>query len=455
MNSSRVERFARRLPQAKTDAVRSASALKTTQRREALAASFMGREDEAREFAARVKAGVLDDLKALLLRFEEKCVQKGVRVHWAATAESARKTILEIAASVAPKGSTVVKGKSMATEEIHLNGALEEAGYRVVETDLGEFVVQIDGDAPSHIVTPIIHKDRFEIARSFEREGLGEYTEQPEALTAQARAFLRERFREAKVGISGVNFAIAETGRIVIVENEGNNRLSTTAPDVHIAVMGIEKLLRTEQELPVFLKLLACSATGQRVTTYVHFVSGPRRQDEEDGPREVHVVLLDNGRSQILGGRYRDILRCIRCGACLNVCPVYRQASGHGYAHVYGGPLGAVLAPALEGVAAMGDLSKASSLCGACEEVCPVRIPIPHMLLRLRAEAAKSGAFGDGIPWRRFAAAASSPLKWRLALWLLPIALRMPSPFRRAWGEFRSAPRRSGRSFRRWWRGRS
>jgi L-lactate dehydrogenase complex protein LldF len=339
----------------------------------------------------------------------------------------------------------------MATEEIHLNRHLEEAGYEPVETDLGEFVVQIDHDTPSHIVTPIIHKNRKEIATSFEREGLGPYTEVPEELAMQARAALRERFKQAKIGISGVNFATVDTGRIVLVENEGNNRFSTTAPDVHIALMGIEKMIPREADLPLFLKLLAGSATGQALTTYTHLISGPRRSDEIDGPTDVHLVLLDNGRSRVLKGPYRDILGCIRCGACLNVCPVYRQGSGHAYGHVYPGPLGAVLAPALEGVDKFGHLAKASTLCGACQEVCPVKIPIPDMLLLLREEGKRTRAVEDPAPWGVYAIGATHPTLWRVGLKMLPLAKALPHPMKSGWAEFKDLPKREGRNFRSWW----
>ena len=247
----------------------------------------------------------------------------------------------------------------------------------------------------------------------------------------QARERIRSYFQQAKIGISGVNFAIAETGRLVLVENEGNNRLSTTAPDVHIALIGIEKLLPREQDLPLFLQLLGCSATGQQLTSYVHLISGPRN------------------------GPYAEILRCIRCGACLNVCPVYRQATGHAYGHVYSGPLGAVLASALEGVEKMGWVAKASSLCGACEEVCPVSIPIPRMLLQVRSEAEEKGVADQSAPWPRLAALANRPWLWRLGLKMLPLAQRLPNQAAKLWKEQREPPAREGRDFRRWWNGRS
>ncbi len=442
----KVEQFARLIELRTVDSVRSASAAKITGRTRALDLAFSDSE-AARLEAHRIKATVLDELPELLEEFERNATANGIQIHWAKDAESARRQILEICSS-APL--LVVKGKSMATEEIHLNPALIEAGHEVVETDLGEFVVQIDDDTPSHIVTPIIHKDRVDVARSFQREHLGPYTEDPIALAGQARVHLREKFKQAHVGISGVNFALVKEGALVILENEGNNRLSTTAPDIHIAVMGIEKLLRSGRDLPLFLRLLAASATGQRATVYAHFIKGPRREDESDGPREVHVILLDNGRSRILNSRYRDILRCIRCGACLNVCPVYRQVSGHGYRHTYSGPLGAVLAPSLEGVEAMGDLAKASTLCGACEEVCPVRIPIPDMLLKLREEAVRKGA-SDGIPWSAYAFGATSSGRWKAGMTLLPMAGGAAPG---GWTEFREAPRQEGQSFRDWWAGR-
>ncbi len=449
MKASRVEGFARQLAPSTTDSVRAATVNQVV-RRLAMLPQSVGDVEAARTAAAQLKSHVLDNLGPLLEQLEANCERNGIQVHWAEDAREAREIILRLAGD----RRRVVKAKSMATEEIHLNPYLEERGFEVTETDLGEYVVQIDGDRPSHIVAPIIHKSLKQVAESFSREGLGPYSEVAEELTMQARAKLRSKFREAEVGISGVNFAIAETGRLVLVENEGNNRFSTTAPEVHIALMGLEKVLPRETDLALFLRLLAASATGQQVTTYTHFIAGPRRGDETDGPREVHLVILDNGRSRILEGPYRDILRCIRCGACLNVCPVYRQASGHAYGHVYSGPLGAVLAPALEGVAALGDLAKASTLCGACEEVCPVKIPIPAMLLDIRRQAAESES--DSAPWAAYALGATRPALWRAGLTMLPLASKVAvHPMKSGWAEFRELPARTGRDFRRWQRGRS
>ncbi len=451
MSASRVERFARELAPLRIASVRGATKTKTAMRETALRLSLGEDWEHARDAAARIKDGVLNDLGRQLERLESACQDQGIRVHWATDAESARRQILEIIAAAIPsKSARIVKAKSMATEEIHLNHALETAGHNVVETDLGEFVVQLDGDTPSHIVTPIIHKNRFDVAESFERAGLGPYTEDPSELALQARSHLREMFRLADVGISGVNFAVAASGRLVIVENEGNNRLSTTTPRIHIALMGIEKVIPEEADLATFLKLLAASATNQFVTTYVHFVSGPRKPDEADGPVEVHLVLLDNGRSRICNGPYKAILRCIRCGACQNACPVYRQTSGHAYGHVYGGPIGAVFAPALEGVEAQGELSKASSLCGLCEEVCPVKIPIPEMLLELRNEWVGKGGDPGGL-WKPFGTVALDPALWRATIGLSGLADTFGFLVR-GWTEHREPPKRQGRDFRRWWR---
>lgn len=446
-----AEQFAQDLDPRTRLAVHSASALKTQHRRDALDRSFVDPE-EARTAAEATREYVLDHLHDLLIEFERNAIANGWQVHWASDAAAARDLITRIIADAPP--GPVVKGKSMATEEIHLNAAIEAAGRIVIETDLGEFVVQLDHDMPSHIVTPIIHKTRQDVAASFRKAGLGPETHDPAELSLQARRYLREAFRTAAVGISGVNFALVKEGAIVVIENEGNNRLSTTAPPVHIALMGIEKLLPSAADLPVFLRLLAGSATGQRITTYTHFIRGPRQADEADGPREAHLVLLDNGRSRIMNSEQRAILRCIRCGACLNVCPVYRQITGHGYRHPYSGPLGAVLAPSLEGLPAYGDLAKASTLCGACEEVCPVRIPIPDQLVRLRHQLVRQVGDPSPMPWPAYAALATNPARWRQALTMLPMAGALPFMLS-GWTRVREAPRTSGPSFRDWWARRS
>ena len=288
----------------------------------------------------------------------------------------------------------IAKGKSMASEEIGLGHALEADGLRVVETDLGEYIVQLAGEPPSHITAPAVHMDRGEVARLFtEAHGLSEpLPDDPPGLTAFARERLREVFMGADMGICGVNFAVADTGSFALVTNEGNGRLVTSMPKVLIAIMGMERIVPSFRELGLLLPMLVASASGRAVTTYFAFVNGPRLPDEPDGPDEVHVVVLDNGRSDILNSRYRSILNCIRCGACQNVCPVYRHVGGHGYGSVYGGPIGAVLTPLLVGFELAGDLPHASSLCGACTEVCPVKIPLHEHLLELRKDVAESRA---------------------------------------------------------------
>lgn len=437
---NRIADFQSSVSPAVVDSVRLASRAKVTSRFRQVEAA--GDDwSAARQRASLVRQDSIDHLPELLQEFEAKATDNGLIVHWAATAESACEQVAAIIRAATPQSALIVKGKSMVTEEIHLNEALQRHGHEVVETDLGEFVVQLDGDTPSHIVTPIIHKSRADVARTYRAHGLPAESTQPEALAATARQHLREKFRRADVGISGANFLVAETGQIVIVENEGNNRLSTTAPDVHIVVAGIEKVIRYAADVPNLLRLLARSATGQPITVYTHLVQAPRSQNELDGPRQVHVVFVDNGRTRALAGPYREILKCIRCGACLNVCPVTRAATGHAYGHVYSGPLGAVFAHAVAPDNEFKDLAHASTLCGACQEVCPVAIPIPALLERIRAESIESGE------WRAWRQIAERDQLWRATRSLLPMVARM------AGVSVAAGPR--GRDFRRWWRDRS
>jgi L-lactate dehydrogenase complex protein LldF len=335
------------------------------------------------ELAAQIKQHTLENLPRYLEQFATAAERNGTRVHFAADARAACQMVCEIARRNDAK--LAVKAKSMVTEEIRLNDALESAGVRAVETDLGEFVIQIDHDRPSHIVTPIIHKDRQQIAQSLTREIGCDYTEDPTELTALARQHLRGVFRRCDLGITGVNFAVAETGTLCICTNEGNGRMTVTRPRVHVALMGIEKLVPRLPDLAVLLKLLARSSTGQPLTVYTTLITGPRRPRDPDGPDEVHVVLLDNGRSDILGSPYAEVLRCVRCGACLNACPVFRNIGGHAYDSVYPGPIGSLVTPLLGGLAEHAELARASSLCGACQVACPVKIDIPGLLVKLRA----------------------------------------------------------------------
>jgi len=414
--------------------------------------------DQLRRLAGQVKQHVIENLDTYLPAVEAKLQANGAKVHWAATAESACAAVLGI---MQAHGATkMVKAKTMVSEEIGLAEYLEKHGIEALETDLGEFIVQIDHDHPSHIVRPIIHKNRREIAQSFEREGLGAYNDDPETITRRARQFLRHKYLAADVGLTGANFVSVESGRIVLVTNEGNSRFSLAAPKVHIALVGIEKLVPRDRDLGLLLNLLARSATAQQLTVYTEFISGPRAPSQPDGPEEMHVIFVDNGRTEVLASDCRAILRCIRCGACLNVCPIYRQASGHAYRSVYPGPVGAVLSPLLAGkkFPELADLPKASSLCGACNEVCPVNIPIPDLLLRLRAKGKEEGAplAATGTPpMGAWAILASQPMAWKAALFggrlmnVIPTKL-IPVPALRAWEQKRTLPAWRGGSFRKW-----
>jgi L-lactate dehydrogenase complex protein LldF len=450
-----IDRFARELDEEVRKAVYENSASGYEKRTQSLFHDYKD-PDLLRRTAGRIKQHTLEHLDRYLLQAEARLKENGAEVHWASDADAACEAVLKI---MRDNGATkLVKSKSMATEEIHLTPFLEKHGIESLETDLGEFIVQIDGDHPSHIVKPIIHKNRRGIARSFEREGLGAYNDQPEIITRRAREFLRHKYLEAPVGLTGANFLVAESGRIVLVTNEGNSRFCLAATDIHIAVVGIEKLLPGDRDLALLLALLGRSGTGQQLTVYTEFISGPKAAAQPDGPKQMHVILLDNRRSEILATKCREILRCIRCGACLNVCPVYRQASGHAYRSVYPGPVGAVLSPLLAGdkFSELADLPKASSLCGACNEVCPVNIPIPDLLLRLRNRAKLEGVKSPGTPpmggWSHLA---SQPSLWRASLaagkmmnYVSPEMI--PVPAMKAWQEARKLPDWRGGEFRKW-----
>ena len=380
--------------------------------------------DALRHLAANIKQHALDHLDQYLDQFTRNCKNNGTQVHYAATGTEACNIVRRIALEQGSK--LCVKAKSMTTEEIDLTAALEELGVQVVETDLGEFIVQIDHDRPSHIVSPIIHKNRRVIAQAFQRELGVEYTEDPQELTQHARRHLRDIFRRCDLGVTGVNFAIAETGSICLCTNEGNGRLTLTRPKVVIALMGIEKLLPHLADLSVVLKLLARSGTGQPLTCYTSIVTGPRRPDDEDGPDHLHVIILDNGRSDILNSQYRSILRCLRCGACLNACPVFGKIGGHAYHSPYPGPVGKVLTPLLGNLAERADLPQASSLCGLCREVCPVQIDIPDLLVRLRRAQVDEHIVSRRHRWafRGAMVGLTSPKRYRLTQWFARFALR-------------------------------
>lgn len=343
-----------------------------------------------REKARSVKDETLRHLDTYLTAFADKAEQAGAVIHWARDGKEACEIILALLRE--RNATAVVKSKSMATEEIHLNEMLEENGIEPVETDLGEWIIQLAHETPSHIVVPAIHKTKKQIADLFVAKVGIEPTDDVDVLTGTARKILRQRFAEAEVGISGVNFGVAETGTILILENEGNIRLTTGLPKTHIALMGIEKVIPKFADLDVFLKLLPRSGTGQRLTTYQSIITGTKKNADDEGPEELHIILMDNGRSRMLGHPVtRQSLACIRCGACLNACPVYQQIGGHAYGSVYPGPIGAVITPQLVGLKKTSQLPYASSLCGACREVCPVKIDIPELLLHLRYEIADGG----------------------------------------------------------------
>ena len=414
-----------------------------------------------RDLAASVRTRALAKLPELLETLEAKCVANGLKVHWAATTDEANAIVLAI---LRDHGATrLVKGKSMVSEEMHLNDFLSENGVESLETDLGEYIIQLDGETPSHIIMPAIHKNKQQIARLFgQKIRDAVYTEDVDALTATARRVLRQKFFEAEAGLSGVNFAVAETGTLCLVENEGNGRMSTHVPPIHIAVMGLEKVVERLEDVPPLLTVLTRSATGQPISTYFNMITAPRGPGEKDGPREVHLVILDNGRSRIFSDSELQVtLRCIRCGACMNYCPVYTRIGGHAYEAIYPGPIGMILTPQIEGLKRRHELPHASSLCHACTEICPVEIPITRLLVRLRKEAAQPPAgskvldAGGGrsrledLAWAGWQAAHTSPLLYRVmgtALRLFgPLAPR-GLPLLNAWTKSRTVPKRAKRT---------
>ncbi len=421
-------------------------------------------EGEAlRDLGREIKAHTLSELDRHLEQLAVSVNAAGGEVHWASDAAEARRIIGDIARSHGAR--RVVKSKSMTTEEIGLNEALEAEGLETVETDLGEYIIQLAGETPSHIIAPAIHKTKDDVTELFmEKLGSPRLT-QHEELTQEARRHLRDIFRRADLGISGVNFAIAETGTVAIVENEGNARLTTTLPRVHVAVMGMEKVVPDLTSLAVFLKILARSATGQKMSSYVSLVTGPRRGGEEDGPEHFHLVVLDNGRSRLLADPVlRESLYCIRCGACLNICPVYRHAGGgHSYGWVYSGPIGAVITPSFVGRERAAELPFASSLCGACRDVCPVRIDLPKLLLEERskvvAEAVKPRRRGERLGVRLFTFVMASAWRYRWASRLFFWASRLRPhkngwwrpPGLAGWTRARDFPVPARRTFRRRW----
>jgi len=449
------------------------------------AAADLPNWEELRTQAHAIKRHTIENLSTYLLQLEARVRERGGTVFWAEDAAQACSYVVELARARGVK--LAVKSKSMVTEEIELNHALERAGIEAVETDLGEYIIQLAGEKPSHIVVPAVHKTRGQVADLFEKKLGLPHTEDVAKLTATARAVLRQKFLAAGMGITGANFAIAESGSIVLMENEGNIRFSSSAPKIHVAVVGIEKVIPRMADLAVFLRLLARSATGQKLGSYVSILSGARRPGEPDGPQEFHLVLLDNGRTRMLADPVaqpegyasaaagtvlsagtaqpegyatlrRETLYCIRCGACLNVCPVYRKIGGHAYPWVYSGPIGAILTPQMLGFAIEPKLPFASSLCGACRDVCPVKIPIPEMLLLLRSletESMPGGRWLERTGFRLWAWAMRQPWLYRLgsrAARFIPARLLAAAGPLACWRKTRELPVFPEESFRDWWR---
>ncbi len=358
--------------------------------------------EEIRVAAAAIRDRSLANLDSYLVEFEAQAQARGTQVHWAETAQDVNRILIEIARANGVR--KIVKSKSMVSEESGLNDAVAAAGMEAIETDLGEYILQLAEEPPSHIIAPAIHKSVEEVAELFsEKHHTPRQTDIP-ALCREAREQLRPHFLSADMGISGGNFLIAETGSVVIVTNEGNGRMVTTLPRIHVAITGIEKVLPTLNDFSTVVRLLTRSATGQSITNYVSMLTGPRREGDPDGPEQSHIILVDSGRSRLLGTELQQALRCIRCGACMNHCPVYQNIGGHAYGWVYPGPIGAVLTPSYVGLENALDLPQASTLCGACQVVCPVKIPLPELMRVLREKS-----FSQGLrPWHE---------RWSIMLW--------------------------------------
>jgi L-lactate dehydrogenase complex protein LldF len=410
-----------------------------------------------RDWARDAKTHLLTHLDRYLEQAEASLVRNGVRVHWAETAADALAALRDI---VDEHGiERAIKGKSMLTEELGVNAHLEALGVHVREGDLGEYIVQMLGEPPTHIVGPAIHKSLADCQRLFHERFGTDLTADPDTLARAARAVLREEFLSADLGISGANFLAADTGTIALIENEGNIRLSTSLPRVHVAFVGIEKLVPRLEDVAGFVQLTTRASTGQPIGNYVSLIQGPRRAGEVDGPDEVHVIFVDNGRTRLLADEAAwEALRCVRCGACLNICPVYRQTGGHAYGWTYGGPIGAIIAPALLGLEEAMPLPFASTLCGACADVCPVRIPIPELLLHWRERAVEAGLTptSEGVALSAFTKAAQHGALFHAAgallRWLPWRAGGRALPMLGGWIQERSAPEPSRRSFHDLWK---
>jgi L-lactate dehydrogenase complex protein LldF len=416
--------------------------------------------NSAREAAGAIKYEAVNHLDIYLEQFARNVESRGTKIFWASTGAEAREYIVNLARERGVR--SVIKSKTMTSEEIHLNEALEEAGLPVVESDLGEYIVQLRGEAPYHLVFPAMHLDRHEISRLFEEKLGSAPTDDPERLTMIAREVMRDKYLAADMGITGANFAVAETGMISITENEGNARLTAALPKIHVAILGMEKIVPRLEDLALLLPMLATAGAGQQLTCYNTLYAGPRQPGEPDGPEEFHLVILDNKRTELLAdAEQRDALHCIRCGACLNVCPIFRNVGGHSYATTYQGPIGSVITPHLRGLQSWKHLSAASSLCGACTETCPVKIDIHHHLLHNRRNAAQAQpTWWEKLAFRLFALAARSPVLFRIGAKLGGVGLKLRGMIRpggaidplRAWTATRGFPAPAAQSFHDYWR---
>ena len=426
------------------------------------AADKLGNWEEWREMGMDIRNHVLENLDYYLHQLSENVEKNGGQVFFASTAEEATSYVESIIQ--AKNAKKVVKSKSMVTEEINLNHVIERNGCEVVETDLGEYILQVDDcDPPSHIVVPALHKNRYQIRDIFQEKIGYQGSEDPEELTRYVRDYIRHDFLEADIGITGCNFAVAESGTVTLVTNEGNARLATSLPKTHIAVMGMERIVPTFEELDIVISLLCRSAVGLPLTGYVTALTGPREDGQTDGPEEFHLVIVDNGRSDILGSEFRDILRCVRCAACVNTCPAYRHIGGQSYGSIYSGPIGAVLSPLLGGYDDFKDLPYACSLCKACHDVCPVKIPLSDLLLKHRqkmgeekvtpfTERASVGVFNfinaRPILWDTTVRVGATMASGLIRNGKLPVNMGAISE----WTEARDLPKPDGQSFRSWFK---
>jgi L-lactate dehydrogenase complex protein LldF len=438
-------------------AIYTASGRLMDHRAHAVAADVLPEYEELRTQANRIKKHTIENLDYYLEQLEANVVAHGGKVIFCRDGEEVADFVLGLAKERGAR--LIVKSKSMTSEEIHFNERLERHQLEAVETDLGEYILQLAHQRPYHIVAPALHMTRYDVADVFTKRLGVDKEVVPENQTKIARAVLREKFLQADIGVTGANFLVADSGAVVVVENEGNARLSSSTPKIHITVAGIEKLIPRAQDLAVFLDLLGRSATGQPLTVYTSFLSGPRRGDEVDGPDEFYLVLLDNGRTKLLTDpEKRQSLYCIRCGACLNHCPVYRKIGGHNYPWVYSGPIGAIITPQFHSITEDGWLPFASSLCGACAEVCPVKIEIPKLLLKLRSEVTEArrrqGKGGlERVAFRMFARVMAHPKIYLLAASVgAKLAPLVPpvGPLKN-WASQRTLPRPAKQNFHQWW----